>query len=188
MARNSRSRSFKAIASQKAEDAMWGIPESPEFSAVQHLMNEFKGQENDEAKWLKSYQEIADKAEDPLLRFLLSLIIADEERHHQIIDRMISRLRNDLAWTRPEGISQMKSVSAAKNAGLRAILERFLAVERSGIKEYERLSKASGGLGHDLFGLLCRTMIYDSEKHIGILEFLQRRLREPKKTVRKRRT
>ncbi|MGB7950640.1 MAG: ferritin-like domain-containing protein [Candidatus Binatia bacterium] len=188
MAPNSRSRSIKAIASQKAEDPMWGIAESPEFSAVQHLMNEFKSQESDEAKWLKTYQEIADKAEDPLVRFLLSLIIADEERHHQIIDRMISRLKNDLAWTRSEGIRQRKSASAAKNAGLRGILERFVAVERSGIKEYERLSRASGGLGHDLFGLLCRTMVYDSEKHIGILEFLQRRLREPKKTATKQRT
>ena len=187
MARSLRSHSIKAMASQKAEDAMWGIPESPEFSAVQHLMNEFKTHENDEEKWLKRYQEIADEAEDPLVRFLLSLIIADEERHHQIIDRMISRLKNDLAWTRPERMPERRRVSAAKNAGLRTMLERFLAVERSGIKEYERLSKASGGLGHDLFGLLCRTMVYDSEKHIGILEFLQRRLREPKKAAKKRR-
>jgi rubrerythrin len=187
VARNSRSRSIKAIASQKAEDAIWGIPESPEFSAVQHLMHEFKSHENDEAKWLKIYQEIADKAEDPLVRFLLSLIIADEERHRQIIDRMISRLKNDLAWTRTEGSSQRKGVSEDKNAELRAMLERFLAVERNGIKEYGRLSKASGGLGHDLFGLLCRTMIHDSEKHIGILEYLQRRLRDPKKAATRRR-
>jgi rubrerythrin len=188
VAQNLKAHSIKAIASQSVEDAMWGIPESPEFSLVQHLMNEFKTHENDEAEWLKLYQKSADETDDPLIRFLLSLIIADEERHRQIIDRMISRLKNDLAWTRPERISQRKKVPVAKNAALRKMLERFLAVERSGIKEYERLSKLSGGLGHDLFGLLCRTMVHDSEKHIGILEFLQRRLREPKKAARKRRT
>ncbi len=159
---------------------MWGIPESPEFSAVQHMMNEFKTHENDEAEWLKTYQKTADETDDPLVRFLLSLIIADEERHHQIIDRMIARLKNDLAETRPEKIFQEKQGPAGKNAGLRAALDRFLEVERNGIKEYERLSKASGGLGHDLFGLLCRTMVHDSMKHIGILDFLRRRLREPK--------
>ena len=185
MVRNTRSHSIKAIARQNAEDPMWGIPESPEFSAAQHLMNEFKTHEHDEAKWLKTYKDIADKAEDPLVRFLLSLIVADEERHHQIIDRMISRLKNDLAWTRREEGARKKRVSAAANAGLRANLERFLAVERSGIKEYERLSRTSGGLGHDLFGLLCRTMVHDSEKHIGILEFLQRRLRKRSKAARK---
>jgi rubrerythrin len=188
MARNIRSHSLKAFASQKAEDAMWGIPESPEFSLVQHLMNEFKTHESDEAEWLKIYQKIADESEDPLVRFLLSLIIADEERHHQIIDRMISRLKDDLAWTRPERIPQKKRVAGAKKAGLRATLERFLEVERKGIQGYERLSKASEGLDQDLFGLLCRTMVHDSVKHIDILEFLRLRLREPKKATRKRRT
>jgi hypothetical protein len=187
MARSPRSHSINAIASQSAEGGMWGIPESPEFSAVQHLINEFQTHESDEAEWLKTYQKIADETNDPLVRFLLSLIIADEERHHQIIDRMIARLKNDLAWTRPEKIPQRKRVAAGKNVGLRATLERFLEVERNGIKEYERLSKASGGLGHDLFGLLCRMMVHDSVKHIGILDFLRRRLRAPKSTKGKRR-
>lgn len=180
MAQNPRSRSVKAIASHRAGDAMWGIPESPEFSAVQHLINEFKTHENDEAEWLKMYQKIAGETDDPLVRFLLSLIIADEERHHEIIDRMISRLKNDLVSTRPYRISQRKKAADAKNAALRVMVERFLEVERNGIKEYEKLGKVSGGLGHDLFGLLCRTMVHDSAKHIGILDFLQRRLREPK--------
>jgi len=187
MARNSRSRSIKAIASHRAEDAMWGIPESPEFSAAQHLINEFKTHENDEAEWLKMYQKIAGETDDPLVRFLLSLIIADEERHHQIIDRMISRLKNDLISTRPERISQGKKVADAKNAGLGAMLERFLEVERNGIKEYERLGKASGGSGHALFGLLCSTMVHDSAKHIGILDFLRRRVGKPKGINKKKR-
>ena len=117
---------------------------------------------------------------------MLGLIIADEERHHQIIDRMISRLKNDLAWTRSEITSPRRRAPAAKNAELQTLLLRFLAAEREGIKEIESLTKTSGGLGHELFGLLCRTMISDSEKHIGILEFLQRRLSKPKKAAKRR--
>lgn len=186
MARSSRSHAIKAIANQRMEDAAWGVPESPEFSAVQSLMNEFKSHENDEAKRLKSYQEIADQAEDPLIRFLLGLIIADEERHHQIVERMISRLEKDLAWKRPEAAAPKSKPSAAKATGLQAKLERFLAVERSGIEEFERLRQASGGVGHEIFELLCRNMVHDSEKHIGILEFLLRRLRQSRKVARQR--
>ena len=187
MARSSRSHAIKAIANQKVEDAAWGVPESPESSAVQHLMNEFKSHEDDETKRLKSYQNIADQAEDPLARFLLGLIIADEERHQQIVGRMISRLEKDLAWKRSEGMDQKSRPSAANGARLQVTLERFLAIERSGIKDYERLSRASGGVGHDIFELLCRTMIHDSEKHIGILEFLLRRLRQARKIAKPRR-
>lgn len=186
MARSSRSRSIKAIASHRAEDAMWGIPESPEFSVVQHLLNEFKSHESDEAEGLKIYQKIADDSEDPLVRFLLNLIVADEERHHQIIGRMIEQLRDDLASTRPERVPREKLGAGAKQAGLREMLDHFIDVERKGIKEYERLSKASKGLEQDLFGLLCRTMIHDSVKHIAILEFLRRRVRQAKKSAKKR--
>jgi hypothetical protein len=186
MVRAPKSRAIEVIAGQRAEDATWGIPESPEFSAAQDLINEFRTHENDKAEWLKIYQKISDETDDPLVRFLLSLIIADEEQHHQIIDRMISRLKNDLAWTRAQRISRDKKAGAGKNVALRAVVERSLEVERNGIKKYERLSKAGGRLGHDLFGLLCRAMMHDSEKHIAIFKFLRLRLRTPKRPQPKR--
>jgi hypothetical protein len=37
MPRASKSDSLKTIAAERADDYMWGIPESPEFSAVQRL-------------------------------------------------------------------------------------------------------------------------------------------------------
>jgi hypothetical protein len=42
MPRASKSDSLKTIAAERADDYMWGIPESPEFSAVQRLMHEFQ--------------------------------------------------------------------------------------------------------------------------------------------------
>ena len=38
---------------------MWGIPESPEFSSVQRLMNEFQSHATHEEQWLSDYQVIA---------------------------------------------------------------------------------------------------------------------------------
>lgn len=100
MARTLRSKSIRLIGGERAEDGMWGIPESPEFSSVQRLMNEFQSHASHEQGWLSSYQEIARETVDPLIRFLLGLIVADEERHHELMGRMISKLKDELARTR----------------------------------------------------------------------------------------
>jgi rubrerythrin len=188
MARSPRSNAIKAIANYWAEDAMWGVPESPEFSSVQRLMNEFQSHANHEEQWLTNYQAIAKESSDPLIRFLLGLIVADEQRHHELTNRMIAKLKDELAWTRAEGLSRRIYEKGRKRKQLLASVESFLEAERKGIKEYERMKKESQGLYRDVFALLYTTMIHDSHKHIGILEFLRRKLMENQPAIRKRQT
>ncbi len=181
MAQVTRNRSIRAIANQRVNEDMWGAPESPEFSAVQRLMYEFQSHENAEERWLSIYKKIADGSEDPLIRFLLGLIIADEERHRELMGRMVSRLKDDLAWTRSEGTTP-KSPKTERDIGkLLPALKHFVELERTGIKDYQKLSKESRKFHHGLFPLLCQAMIHDSRKHIGILEFLVLRLRDKSK-------
>ena len=172
MARGRRSKSIKVIARQRVEDGVWGIPESPEFSSVQRLMNEIQSQ-------------TARESADPLIRFLLGLIVADEERHHELTGRMISKLKDELSSSRPaarpsgEGENREKADSLLRSVGI------FIEAERSAIQEYEKLKQESAGLARDVFTLLYTTMIHDSHKHLGILEFLRDRLiqnRKPSKT------
>jgi len=186
MARSPRSSAIKAIASYWAEDAMWGVPESPEFSSVQRLMNEFQSHANHEEQWLTNYQAIAKEASDPLIRFLLGLIVADEQRHHELTSRMIVKLKDELAWTRAEGQGRRVYEKGKKRKQLLSSVERFVEAERMGIKEYERLKKESQGLYRDVFALLYTTMIHDSHKHIGILEFLRQKLTENRQANRRR--
>jgi hypothetical protein len=68
------------------------------------------------------------------------------------------------------------------------VVEEFPALEREGIKECERLEKASRGFQQGTFGLLYKTMIHDSLKHIGILDFLRLKLLESRHAIRKRKT
>jgi rubrerythrin len=186
MAHTRRARLIKALVSQKAEDAMWGIPESPEFSSVQRLMNEFQSHATNEERWLLSYKEFAKEASDPLIRFLLGLVIADEERHHELTSRMIGKLKDELAWTRSEGSSRRPGERGEEGKRMLALVDGFLKAEQQGIKEYERLKRTSQGLYRDVFTLLYTTMIHDSQKHIGILEFLRRKLKENQRPARKR--
>lgn len=164
---------------------MWGIPESPEFSSVQRLMNEFQSHASHEERWLSSYKEIAAESQDPLIRFLLGLIVADEEGHHELMSRMISKLKDELAWTRAEGAVRRRVEKGEKGERLLTSVESFLEAERKEIKEYKRLRKTSKGLYRDVFALLYTTMINDSRKHIAILEFLQIRLTTGRRSVRR---
>ncbi len=176
---------INALANQRAEDYMWGIPESPEFSVLQRLISEIKTHESAEERWLTVYKKIAGESDDPITRFLLNLIIADEERHHQIIGRMISSLKDDLAAsgvTRPSGVNAKAKMRAKE---LTQAMDRFLEVERHGIREYKKLIKASERFHQKLFGLFCRAIIQDSMKHIDILQFLRSRLRAAQRAKKK---
>jgi rubrerythrin len=188
MARAPKSKSIKAIASQSAEDYIWGMPESPEFSSVQRLMNEIQSHAAHEERWLSSYREIAGESPDPLIRFLLDLIVGDEERHHALTKRMISKLRDELASTR-SGEAACRATERREMAEqlLRSV-ESFLEAEHKAIEEYQRLKRESEGLCRDVFALLYATMIHDSHKHIAILEFLRQKLTENGRTQRRRKS
>jgi len=178
MPQTPRSRSIRSISQYKAEDYMWGNPESPEFSIVHNLMNEFKTHEGDEERWLSIYRKTVEESDDPTFRFLINIIIADEERHNQLLGRMIASLKDDLASTRTSEPPPGTASSATPARELVVMVERFLDVERKGIREYERLKKTSQKFRQGLLALLCETMVYDSLKHIGILNFLRLKLRE----------
>lgn len=162
--------------------SMYGLearePGSQELSEVERLLNEFEVHEGYESIFAQRYKEITEKTSNPLIRFLLRLIISDEEKHYAVTHAMVSTLRGDLAWTKPEdAISGLYDLGETKEELLR-LTEDFIQVEKKGIEEYKKLIKASKGYYHGLFSLLLRSMVHDSEKHVEILEFLQQRLKE----------
>ncbi|HWP23359.1 MAG TPA: hypothetical protein VNM15_04120 [Candidatus Binatia bacterium] len=177
MARVHKSASIKTLAKQRVEDDLWGMPESPEFSAVQRLMNEFQSHASQEERWLSSYREMAKESSDRLASFLLGLIVADEERHHELMARMIAKLKDELAWTHGEGAAPKRVENPENRKRLLGFIDRFIEGERKAIQEYERLKKSSRSLNRDVFELFYGTMVHDSHKHIAMLEFLRKRLK-----------
>jgi hypothetical protein len=177
MTRTSGQRSKDLLEKGLVEALEWGLPESPEFSEVERLMNEFQDHERQEEKFLLQYREIAKTSPNALVRFLLHLIVADEEKHHAVTQLMVSTLKADLTWTRQQDTIQGLHELESEDPKLLAITEDFVQLERDGIREYQNLIKASKGYYHGLFTLLCGSMIRDSEKHVAILEFLRDKLK-----------
>lgn len=147
-------------------------------SEVDRLMNEFEAHENEEGKFTRRYKELVEHYENPFVKFLLQLIISDEEKHYAVVHAIVSTLKGSLTWTRPEDAIRGLYDLGEKKDELLKLTDGFIQLEKEGIKEYKKLMKDCRRYYRGLFTLLLKGMVRDSEKHVEILEFLRGRLRE----------
>ena len=160
-------------------DALFGLASSPEkISPVERLLNEFEAHEAKEDRALEVYKGSIAHMPSPITRFLMQLIISDEEKHRALVHAMASTLRGSLNWTKPpdglEGIADLSTM----NGKVRAVTEELIHLEKDGIREYQTLVKESSGYYHGLFKVLLDSMIRDSEKHVELLQFLNTNLKD----------
>jgi bacterioferritin (cytochrome b1) len=150
---------------------------SDETSEVERLMREFQSHETHEAVYVRRYREIFERMRNPLVKFLVELILADEEKHHTVLQAMASTLKGSVTWTRLENaIEGLYNLGEQKDEILK-VTEDFMQAEKKEIVEYRKLMRASKTYYQGLFTLFLSAMIHDSEKHVEILEFLRKKLK-----------
>jgi len=153
-------------------------PLAEEVSEAERLLGEYESHSGKEVDFIRRYQEIAQKTKDPTIKFLLQLIISDEEKHHGIMHAMAASLRGNLNWTRsPEAMSSPGDLGEDRDAFLKLTAD-FIKNEKEGIKETKKLMKSSKGYYQGLFTLLLEATIRDSEKHVDILDFLHKTIKK----------
>jgi len=152
-------------------------PVEQEVPQAERLLKEFESHDGKEGKVIQSYKEIATKSKDPLIKFLLQMIIFDEERHHAVMHAMASSLWGSFNWTKPQDAIPSLSELVEEQEELMKLTGDFIKLEKDGIKESKKLLKSTKGYYQGLFTLLITTMIHDSEKHVEILDFLRKRLK-----------
>ena len=154
--------------------------QASEISEIEKLMSQFDAHEDREGEFVERYREVKEKSQNPLIKFLFQLIISDEEKHRATIHAIASTLKADITWTHPEsalrGFSELNKDT--DNKDLLKLTMDFTQHEKEGIKEYKKLSKSSKSYYRGLFNLLLKSIIRDSEKHVEILDFIRRRLKE----------
>ena len=148
-----------------------------EISAIEKLLNEFEAHESKEEKSLEQYRSAIGNIKDPVNRFVLQLIVSDEEKHRAIVHAMAATIKGSLNWTKPAGSLEGIPDDVAANNKLLAVTDEFINLEREGIKEYKSLLKVSEDYYHGLFKTLVGAMIRDSEKHVDMLQFIRERLK-----------
>ena len=158
--------------------AIFGLTPTQEgISPVEKLLDEFEAHEAKEDRALDYYKKTLAHMPNPVTRFLMQLIISDEEKHRAVIHAMVSTLRGSLTWSKPAGSLEGVGDLATINGKLRDVTEEFIRLEKDGIKDYRALIKESSGYYHGLFKILLDAMIRDSEKHVELLEFLREGLK-----------
>jgi len=156
---------------------MFDLMRTPEgISPIERLLNEFEAHESKEERSIEIYKKTLGEMANPMTRFLLQMIVSDEEKHRAVVHAMVATLKGSLTWTKPPGSLEDSGNLAGMNDKLRAATEEFISIEREGIKEYKTLLGESSGYYHGLFKVLIESMIRDSEKHVELLEFLRESL------------
>jgi rubrerythrin len=89
---------------------LFGLGASPAgtISPIERLLNQFEAHEAKEEKSIEQYKELLGKLPSPLTRFLMQLIISDEERHRAVIHAMIATLKGSLFWSKPEVLRKFR--------------------------------------------------------------------------------
>lgn len=148
-----------------------------ELSHVERLLNEFEAHEGKEEQSIENYRKILADVRNPVTRFVIQLILSDEEKHRAVTHSMVSTLKGSLTWTKPAGSLEGGPDEAATNRDLVAMTDQFIELEKSGIREYKVLLKESADYYQGLFKILLNSMIRDSEKHVELLEFIRQRIK-----------
>lgn len=158
---------------------IFGLMKTPEgISPIERLLNEFEAHEAKEEKALEYYRKALGEMPNPLTRFLMQMIISDEEKHRAVVHAMVATLKGSLNWSRPADSLEGSGDVAKRNGELRQATEAFIRLEKEGIREYRTLIKESSSYYHGLFKILLDSMIRDSEKHVELLEFLKENIKD----------
>jgi rubrerythrin len=145
-------------------------------SKSEWLFEQLQNHEVNEREALEEYREAIEKTDLPMAGFLFNLVRLDEEKHHEVIRAMSATLKKNLFWTKQEGALNLFQPVGPEHAALLPMVEKFIRLEKEGIKEYEKLLSDAKKMYHGLFELLLRTIIKDSEKHLMLLEYLKKYL------------
>ena len=148
-----------------------------ELSQAERLLNEFEAHEGKEEQSIENYRKVLADVRNPVTRFVMQMILSDEEKHRAVIHSMVSTLKGSLTWTKPAGTLEGGAEEAAINRELLAMTDEFIELEKNGIREYKVLLKESADYYQGLFKILLNSMIRDSEKHVELLEFIRQRIK-----------
>jgi hypothetical protein len=143
-----------------------------EPSPYEYLLKAFESHITEERDVLALYRQLADSSKDPVVQLVMGIVLEDEERHHTLMHRIATRVKNDLEWSKTPGALPAGSQSFDVDTYLSLL--NFISSERAGIHQLESLATRLDGLYGGLPTELLEMMVQDSKKHEHLLRFLFR--------------
>jgi hypothetical protein len=154
---------------------------------VQRLYRHLSQHVENERELLTAYAAAVDATGSKAFAFLLELLIADEQRHHRLFADIAASLRSEAEKQPADPVVPRFDFDDVAPATLRDATERILASEKRDRDELKELRREVRPFeDRTLWGVLLELMQRDTDKHIAIIEFVQRKAR-PKRRNRGRR-
>lgn len=127
-----------------------------------------------ESAILERYRRFAVEATAPAARYLVKLIVDDEERHH----RLLAEMANAIAWEGQSPVPTLPDAFGDHDDMLVTETQALLDAERADSRELKLLQRRLETFGDTtMWPLIVDLMLLDTEKHIHILRFIASRFR-----------
>lgn len=160
------------------------LPATPpdELSFVEdELYRHLVAHASEEATLINEYRRLAEQPETPAAaRYLIRLLVDDEERHHRMFRDIAVALGNGIAWQRdPEAVPSLPIGKVSPE--LAEVTSRFLAAERADKKQLRKLRRQLRQFRETtMWTLLVEMMEHDTDKHIRLLSFVHDHIAVPR--------
>jgi rubrerythrin len=138
------------------------------------LYEYFTSHVKNEIDLLVEYRDAANNSPSPAFRYLSSLILEDEMRHHRVFEELAQTLKNEAEF-HPEApaIPHLDKWGPDPEAVL-SLNKRLLENEKADAMELHQLFLLLKGQKFaSMWLLLVKIMEMDTQKHIAILEFVK---------------
>ncbi len=149
-----------------------GLPRPRGSVWEEDLLERLEAHTREENHLLDSYAELAGASAHKHVRYLGSLLLEDEIKHHRIFDELTKSLLSDIEFREVEG-SVPRLDPAADEGDLLERARELLKFEEDDLKGLHVLSKQLDPVKKTtLWGLLVEMMEFDTRKHIRMLRFI----------------
>lgn len=143
------------------------------------LYDHLTSHELDERELLVEYQQAATKSQSAAFRYLTSLIIEDEARHHRLFRDMAESLRMDAEMRPGQPPVPRRGGWGPDPREVVELSDLLVSHEEMDLEVLRRIRKELEDVRDTtLWGLLVRVMELDTLKHTEILNFVRRQARK----------
>jgi rubrerythrin len=124
---------------------------------------------------LAGYQQAAVESGSGAFRYLASLIVEDEVRHHRLFEELAEALRTEAEFRPGDPVVPRLDGWGTNPKRIVELTEQLIAQEERDASELRRLAKTLHEVKDTtLWRLLVQLMEIDTAKHLAILEFARK--------------
>ncbi len=145
-----------------------------ETRGVEELRRHLAEHVSSESHLISKYRELATAPDTPAAaRYLMNLVVEDEERHHRLLQEIVTTFDNDFGWYHEPG-ALPNLPDGPPSQALEEATSQFLNAELTdqeqlqALREELRVSRDTS-----LSPLLVELMEHDTAKHIVLLTFIR---------------